>query len=307
MEKNKFIFSKNVGVNDVNKAAKEINYQKGFRDGYWSSVELEKTPEQIKVIMLFNRFLREEKYNLNRVNEISHEKVHFVPKSTYKKYRKFGTGHTHTLNEDIVISYESFNNRLHLYECLLHEMTHIASPHNIYLQKGGSFRVSTGLGKPAIGEDQHFAGLNEFMTQVITIDILIKNQNELKEELKLETKEIAEYIEGPHGYKNLFFLFNKVFKKVAEHEKVSLENIRDTLKKAYFSGSLFPLRMIEGTFGPGSLRILASLGSKLHEAVHGSKFETYSHEKYFSAETEEERDRYMKQIFGFEDNKNFYT
>ena len=243
MKEPRFIIEKNISEKTVKKDKSDIDYHNGFRQGYWESKETPKTPEQLKAINLFNVYLQQEQIDLGLEPSgfLNEENIHIVNKEVYENYfSDSSNGESDRIAKDVVISFEKDANRIKFYEVLLHEMTHAVSHYDIYIKKD-YITASSGLSKPSHGEDMHFTGLNEFVTQSITMGLLTKHMDTLINEFKVTKEEIAEYRNHPFGYNHIFGLFKSIIENIAKEQNINTKDAMSNFKRSYFTGSLYNL------------------------------------------------------------------
>lgn len=107
-----------------------------------------------------------------------------------------------------------------------------------------------------------FNGLNEAVTEQMTIDTFKKNRDKIIQEFYGEDsagyeRDVAT-IEGEHGmYAPQRKVLNLIVDGVSEHYQEERERTWNRIKEGYYTGNLMHLRKIEKVFGKGTLRLLA--------------------------------------------------
>lgn len=202
---------------------------------------------------------------------------------------------------------------------LLHEAIHIASEYKskiLYKKKtntdgyeddSGSARTGYSIRsvkKEVDGEDyqtyEYFEGLNEAIIQLTTFDILTKHKEELFSEFNITEEEKNKFRDGYGAYEHIFVI---IAKRVAKNLGISPKDYWLRFKKNLFVGNLMFLRDIERTFGRGSLRVLAFLGSSSSHAYDQDLIGLF--EKYFTSDDMAERNQIADKIFDGEGDKKY--
>ncbi|MFA6428702.1 MAG: hypothetical protein WCW02_04165 [Candidatus Buchananbacteria bacterium] len=263
--------------------------------------ELEKSPEELKAIEKINFYLNQElaTVGLDAVIVVEPERIHFLPQEIYKqevlKEHQDSPGIAYGAIHKALINVNDSSNRLVKYKTILHEMVHLGSfiklqikadTKDLYLLRAGYQNYH-----PQEPVHEHFGGLNEAVTDLITFRIWYRNREALMKEFSISQEEVAEA--KPASYEAYFQVLVKIIKGVASQNNLVENKIWDKLVKNYFTGEVMFLREVEKTFGKGSLRILAAMGSA--EKVNSE--ENYKKQsEFFSNINEERRQELAKEI-----------
>ncbi len=145
------------------------------------------------------------------------------------------------------------------FRTLIHESTHKASHLkyivNVKEKKLDSYRTGYRL---AGREDSNlFLGLNEAVVEKTTKDIL-SHIHSLKNENFKKIQDVN--FNSRSGYWSQLLTLNKILEKIAQKKNEKKEDVWSRFKKGQFTGEMMHLRDIEKVFGPGSLRVIASMG-----------------------------------------------
>lgn len=121
---------------------------------------------------------------------------------------------------------------------------------------------------------EHFRGFNEAIVELTTHNILKNNTKDLQTTFNIDGKKLDD----------MFFTYAYLFQKTIlldviegmskKYHKPQME-IWETIEKGQFTGNMMHLRNIEKTFGPGSLRILASIGADAPSEEIQSQYNAY--------------------------------
>jgi len=223
--------------------------------------ELEKTAEELEAIKAINKYIKQEfeEMEIGDAPSVSPEQIHILPPEIFKKYSKNGNGTYSPIYNSAICKKEK--NRIQLYKTMLHESIHMVSTQKYYADttKGDINEHRTGYGvKNVIDQHEHFRGLNEAVTEDTTKDILEKHKNMLVKNFNI-TKEEQKQI--GLSYSEYREILGVIIKKVARHNDEDEATVWKRIKAGQFTGEMMHLRDIEKTYGKGSLRVLAALGS----------------------------------------------
>lgn len=83
---------------------------------------------------------------------------------------------------------------------------------------------------------------------------------------------------------------------MAKYFNQTHEEVFQKIKKGFFTGDMMHLRLIEEVFGPGSLRVLAAMGTEgaTKDTDEGELYKKI--EEFFLSENQEERNRLADDI-----------
>lgn len=145
-------------------------------------------------------------------------------------------------------------------------------------QKNLSTKIDNGR-KQFILNHHHFNGFNEAVTELTTKDVLAR-------ELPANTKWLkGESILRLSGYSGYIDIVKTIIKLVSERKGEAEDQVWQRIKKGQFTGEMMYLRNIEDSIGPGSLRILAAMGTKLiRPEIRGQIVEYSFLNEYFNLE-----------------------
>jgi hypothetical protein len=181
-------------------------------------------------------------------------------------------------------------------ERLIHENIHLKSYSKEGIQKKGEgddyFFGNLKTGYESKGRDNYkplFEGLNEAVVQKTTRDILDKHG----------------ISSGHLAYPAQIEIVDIIVKGLAEHEGKTNEEVWDELKRNQFTGKMMYLRNVEKVFGPGSLRVLASLTGDLLDHPFELKGEEFLYKEFFKTKSQKVRNILAKVILNKFDRKNY--
>ena len=199
----------------------------------------------------------------------------------------------------------------------LHEAVHIESRFklNAFVSKEGvedprgMHRLGYSIKSTKKGKDEklenydYFDGLNEAITQMITLDILRQHGQELERDYSI-TPEEQKNFKFKDGYMGYEYVYMVMLQKLAENLNQNPRDYNKKFNKNIFTGDLMFLRDVEKVFGKGSLRVLAFMGS---HPPHASDLEMIKFfEGYFLTEDENERKEIVEKIFSGEEDKGYF-
>jgi hypothetical protein len=241
-----------------------------------------KKPEELDLVVKGNIALRQYFELLgigSSFREIDPNSVHFISTQEYEKLGfKRGQAKSSPGYDTIFINRDAtnVNNLVFTY---LHEAVHAVSD-TVFEVNGSKISVKkTGFdivtNSPTAKEV--FVGLNEAVIDY-TARIIQDNNLEL---FFGEGSEINKRIVG--AYPDELSIFDEIISGISRKKDAELRDIWFTFSRALFTGETAPLKLIEETFGKGSLKILATLG----------------HERLDVNLSEEERHDYRKNILKY--------
>lgn len=167
-------------------------------------------------------------------------------------------------------------------EILIHESIHLHS-HQVHWvdvknKQLGQYRIGYELeGRENI---DYFRGFNEAVVQKTTEDIILKSHPDSN---------------LPNIQKKLFSLrgayfpeiltLDKIIGKIAKVKNETREEVWNRFKKGQFTGEMMHLRDVEKVYGPGALRILASMDTR-----KSNKLKNFLYYTYFSSDNKNIKD-----------------
>lgn len=277
--------------------------------------ELEKTPDELKFIELMNSFLSVEfeELGIDRPSKILPEQIHLFDKDGFKKNFSDTKYSFHQHSTKAAYIDKEGKSRKRLGHTIVHEAIHILSSKKYFrdakgnhgMTKSGYLHVQSPIRegdrsdinkrfKLSNLKHEHMRGFNEAVIDVMAIELLGKNSKNLIDEFKITNEEIKENLVG---YVEFVEILNIVIDGVAERDGKSKEEVWKKFKKGVITGDMMHLREIEKTFGSGSLRVLAFMGT--NDATKLSEdHATQKIKKYFETDSEDEREKIAEEIFG---------
>ncbi len=259
--------------------------------------ELEKTPEEVKMINLANFLIDAELKSLEieGYKPASPEKVHFLSRDIFIK--NFPTlehkGFFRSTEGAVYINKDSTNTKARLFSCLLHELIHRASEIKFYVDNEGGvydaragYRVFSAWKKPE--RQNRLSGFNELMTDHTVYKILFKNQQFLETEIGITKEDI----QGPiYTYMHYGPILISIMDKVSKDKGIPLSVLFNDFERGQFEPNILILKNVERSFGKGALGVLSLLGT-LEDRGNNDKLEEMV--KNFFAE----KDKSRRQVLG---------
>ncbi len=164
-----------------------------------------------------------------------------------------------------------------------HEMFHLNGRKISYLQKyddGGFQEIPMRIGYSIINPntavkegknpewDDHFLGLNEAITERLTSEFLYKYFDKLvadrvdyKKEEILDREHFEKRNISAHSYIREVNILDQIINQISKESGKDKDVIWEDVKRGYFTSDTQFTRMVEKTFGPGSLRVLSEMNS----------------------------------------------
>lgn len=261
--------------------------------------ELEKSEEEIKMIDTINSLLTKELESLGvgEYTPLLLEQVHILDDTTFKKRfpgsRAFG--YFRSTDNAIFLNRDSHTTKAEKLESLLHESIHQSSTQKFFATPPteGGYDISdarTGYRLRSEwkgGKDVHkFRGFNELMTDYTAYKILSKNSDTIEESFGITHKEIN----GPiYSYMEYEPILVAIVNKISKEKNMSRQNVFSDLEAGMFKNTILNLKVIEKTFGKGSLRVLSYLQS-LRNSDNNEKLIPVIQE-FFEESDEQEREK----------------
>jgi len=229
------------------------------------SGESEKTPKEIKIINAVGTMIETELRTLGIMPNRSFDsnKIHIFNTKEYQEYigDKNSKGEYSSTLDSIIIDKEISQNDARLFSILIHENIHQASTQKFYINKDqGIFdsRVGYRINSEWKKDDRknRFRGFNEVMVDATTFKILMNNQEYLNQEFGITKEELN----GPiFSYMDKAPILDSILKKVAVDNNKTLAEVFEIFEKGQFESTILNLKVIEQSFGSGSLQILSLL------------------------------------------------
>ncbi len=257
MEGNNFLKTSQEGlVNSVNQHIENLEIK------LFNSEE-EKTPQDEAVINELFSILEKEYKELDLPEdyfyELNKNKIHFLSNEEFIKAVPFAKdikiGANAYQDGSYIIRREAFSTPLQFYKANLHELIHAASFKRFNLND-----QSGNLSLEKIGyKSDKFLGLNEAMTDLMTLEFMEKNKEDLRLLINFSDQEFSDLEKSLYPY---YSLVEKIVDSISENNEEARELTWERFKKGMFTGEMMHLRDIEKTYGEGALKKIASLGYK---------------------------------------------
>lgn len=280
----------------------------------------EKTPEQIELVDMTNRFIGKVMKDLElEYNPISLEDVHFFDSTTFASFTNkestpktdLALGHFNPVSHSISVNTEAIKERaqekgidIRLKELatLLHEGIHargflkydirnkIDNKANILPYRIG-YQLNT-YGNEELDIDKKFNGFNEGIIELLTAMILLWNKDEIKEKfgIDLTDKFVTNDKNSAWSYLGLSAVAEAIY---VIYSRIKGQNF-DQLWEGHFTGNMMHLREIERYYGKGTLRILSLLKVSDNDPDTITKIN-----RFFGAKiNQEERNAIAKELLG---------
>lgn len=231
-----------------------------------------KKPDFLKdMVDLANKYVKTELLNQGIVDykPTKLEQVHLFRTEDYApgKISPGSIGFYDYFHDAIAIDYQVAisKGKSLIFNILLHEMIHMASCKKIFVAKKDKQDFGLAVSKTGYGisnssdvNHEHFRAFNEAITSAVVSEIWEKNWREIASTIDepemptdLPNQLETEKAETVKSFLNL----------VANFYNQDPEEFWQEVKRGMFSGQMMHLRKIERAWGPGSLRVLAALGS----------------------------------------------
>lgn len=255
--------------------------------------EVEKTPNEIETINNIADAINKELIDLDLSPDfvVDPKQIHFF------ETRRLSSGGTYSqidqqieinksknklvlINDAIYQSIIKMSNinidkKLLQFETLLHEFVHSASFHKYFVTEMPETNLveSYRLGYRLNANDDldYFRGLNEAVVQKTTQDILRK----LYQNNEIQNSVHKMFFRLNHSYTSETIILEKIISKISKEKNEDKTEVWKRFEKGQFTGEMMHLRDIEKAYGPGSLRILASMNPRNTNSIKQFLYYTY--------------------------------
>ena len=270
--------------------------------------ELEKTEEDEKDIELALEILEGymKALGVEPSKKISLESVHLFYERQFKKLSPYNRECIGLQDpEKSRIQAIKSHRRLATVMTLVHEMVHELGIRkwefnsNILGKKDKLYRtgyvlVSDEGEENGDGKDK-FDAFNEGVVETIAYDAVMKQKENVTWKLKLDLEGFDKKAWKEVTYRDAVWLLDIIIKKLAQIDGKAGPEVFRTIAKGEFTGEMMWMRSIDRIFGPGSLRVLASLHP------HPKKPEDIERNQkiiqYFKTEDPGEREKLQTDIY----------
>jgi len=298
--------------------------------------EFIKTPYDLQMIKMANDLVSSEIVNLGIEThcEVLPEQIHFLPNNY--KYFKTGnrtrSGFHNAISGMICLKKESASDtaaeKVKVFKTLLHEIIHVYSFEKFYANnfEGGRINYSaiyrSGYKTNNINESDHvhFKGLNEAVTEMLTIQAIEANYEKINASLGLQK---SDWNDSKFSYTLERKIISQIIEKLSLSKAVSQVHSQDEVAakdsvgeifekellarnefwtkilKGYFTGDMMFLRELEEYFGKGSLRVLSALDGGTKDKPNVPKLHNKINERiyqFFTTDDQTERDHIAHEI-----------
>lgn len=255
-------------------------------------VEREKTLREKEIIQLIAEFLAVELKELGIEEDPDENQWHFIADDTLETFNEAGitpetSGACDPFGNIYIFERSEHENEIELVHNMLHEAVHAAAVHKVFYTENNQiapYRAGYSVNDAPRAKERidniFFDGLDEAITEQITLYILFKNKQNL----------LGKGIEGDidaHIYIEQRKIITRILSEIAKKTGIHINEAWKNLKKGYFTGEMMHLRIIEKIFGKKSLRILAMVQS--FPANEEGKFLQQKIDNFFKLETEQEQ------------------
>lgn len=162
-------------------------------------------------------------------------------------------------------------------EVLIHESIHFKSyqVHKLDVKNKSMGEYREGYKLRGREDVDYFRGFNEAVVQKTTEDILMKSHK------SSDASDLQKTLFKLRGaYTSELLTVNQIVNKIAKIKNQSKDEVWERFKKGQFTGEMMHLRDVENAYGPGSLRILASMNTR-----KSNKLKKFLYYTYFSTDS----------------------
>ncbi len=243
--------------------------------------ELEKTPEEIKLINLYNSYLQREfdELGIKEKPEILPEQIHLFSHENFIKAfpnkKDLDEFHESETTKAGYLNIDRAPNRIEFYNTILHTMIHIVSFHKYLVEteekKFSSYRTGYRIAdvrKIAREDEEHLRWFNEAVVDKTTQDIFLKYYSEIIKELNIPKNE--EKI--PVYYKRIDSL-NAIISEIAKQKGEDENAVWQKIKRGQFTGEMMHLRDVEKYLGKGVLKKIAHWNERIETPIENVLFQ----------------------------------
>ena len=262
--------------------------------------EIEKTEEEIRFIEKANQYIQKEleALGIHDYHKLEPGSFCFVDREKlFPEDTKRDVVGLYNPQTNIIFYNKRGCDKFDMYYLLIHEMVHAASFHKFHIaleRNAPGVRITQRrLGyehKAQQGNDQHFAALNEALTDEFASNVIFHNWDDMKKEFSFTESDRERAL----TYIDYIKVIEKVFQKIAKNSGEEIANVRGRFMRGLFNGNMLHLRDIEETFGKGSLRILATACVPNGSVPESNAIELA--QRYFDSEDQKEKDIIAKMI-----------
>lgn len=175
----------------------------------------------------------------------------------------------------VTLSNINVHKKLSQFEVLLHESVHASSFHQYLIKETSDITLvdPSRIGYRFKTKDKidYFKGLNEAVVQKTTQDIIFKlyKSNKIQKDIHKIFFSLA------HSYAPEVIVLEKIISKISKEKKEDEKDVWKRFEKGQFTGEMMHLRDVEKVYGPGSLRILASMNPSKTNPLQKVLYYTY--------------------------------
>lgn len=237
--------------------------------------EYEKTSEETTIIETYNTYLNELFESLGiKYDPIDPGRIHLFPSQVYNSV--FGTDASRAkyyprLNAAFFDNDES--NKITKYHGVLHEMVHMAS-HIVYLpdnsvdEKASAMHTVVGADIDLGHDRSYFTGLNEGITDYITIQLLGAHKDELLELISASDENSEASVAVSESSYPFVSTVHNITQKLANDSGLDIAQIIALAEKCALNDDPTFIQMIGKFYDRGALKILSALGRRDKTETH---------------------------------------
>lgn len=271
MEREIKILGKGVTDKDRKMVTKDLDTER--KEKLWQPIEGEEQKGEYELRMLekVNNHLQQEFEGLTeeKYTAVIPGQVHFFSPEMFLAFfpQARGKSHYQSLVEVININKGDYQNPADFYRTLLHEALHCKSHQKYYFYLGRNeseirdYRSGFALRHPQEDSHYHFRLLSEAINYKLVKEIMQKHEQELIKEFNIFPEDFQQSVQECSKQKSVKLL-NLLIRELAASKQAETSEVWGKLRKGLFTGEMMVLGDIEKIFGPGSLRLIAALGSE---------------------------------------------
>ncbi len=281
----------------IENKVRELRETPGKIDG-----EYEKNPIDVKAISFINLILSEkiEKLKIQSPGVMDPSRIHLLNNEASERLGLVGSiqAHYYPTVDSIFVNRDKFqNSKLKLYLTILHEAIHHYSYTDIMYDNlvGENSKITASrsgydiYNKFNSPNNKHFVGFNEALIQRIASRLFEQNVERFIKEWQITENEIDDLDEFGDSYNVEDIIIQTIIDKIAKLSQQDSDTISKDWENGVFTGKMYHLRDIEKYFGPGALRVIASLSSEGSMSELSKKDYFFKIQKFFLTDSLEER------------------